>query len=342
VEDFGFDVRIAWRRDDPGIAADAIDFWARNDLLPPGVDPCARAKELVTAVYRDDELAAVSTAILERIDFLGARFAILRSATGEAFRRSHAQFALASPTRNALCAWSLAHPEEKLAGTIGFVERNAWGDLARQPVWPRSSLEVAGYDQHGRQIRVHWFDHFRFESEDGRPPMPAPTVPPELLADVELRLAWRRDDPRIEADAIDFWQRLALLPAGVDPAVRAKDVVLAVYKGDRIVAVTTAELGILPQVRARLAMIRGAVDPQFRRSHIGAVMLARARETLESWADANPDERIAGLGAIVEARELGPRARQPYAPLSRFGLIGFTPDGRQIRISWFQDFRLDV
>ena len=29
----------------------------------------------------------------------------------------------------------------------------------------------------------------------------------------EVRDAWRRDDPAIEADAIDFWQRLGILPA---------------------------------------------------------------------------------------------------------------------------------
>ena len=341
MEDFGFDVRVAWRRDDPTIIADAIALWAREGLLPDGVDPAERARELVVAVYRQGELAALSTAALDRIDFLRARFAILRSATATAFRRARAQYAVSAASREALRDWSLAHPEEKLAGTISFVERGQWGEAERRPVWPRPGMELAGYDQHGRQIRVHWFDHFRFDSPDGRPPVPVPAVPPELLLDVELRLAWRLGDPRIEADAIAFWTRLGLLPAGVNPADRARDIVLAVYKGDRMVAVTTAELGILPQVRARLAMIRGAVDPEFRRSHIRAVMLARARATLEAWSAENPDERVAGLGAIVESRELGPRARQPYAPLSRFGLIGFTPDGRQIRVSWFQDFRLD-
>jgi hypothetical protein len=340
-DDFGFDVRLAWRRKDPKIEADAIDFWRRNDLLPPGADPPERARELTGVAYKDGRLVAVATATLAEIDFLRARFAILRASTDSAFRRSHAQRALGAPIREAVRSWAEAHPEEKVAGRIAFLDRGQWGDLERMPVWPTTRLRLAGYDQRDRQIRVDWFEHYRFDGEDGQPPVPAPTVPPELLVDVEFRFGWRRDDARIEADAIAFWARLGILPSGVDPADRAKDVILAVYKGERMVAVATAELGILPQVRARLAMLRGAVDPEFRRSHIGVAMLARARATLQSWAAAHPDERLAGLGAIVESRELGPRARQPYAPLSGFGVIGFTPDGRQIRVSWFEDFRLD-
>ena len=33
-----------------------------------------------------------------------------------------------------------------------------------------------------------------------------------------MRVAWRRDDPEIEADAIAFWSRIGVLPEGVDPA----------------------------------------------------------------------------------------------------------------------------
>jgi len=27
--------------------------------------------------------------------------------------------------------------------------------------------------------------------------------------------------------------------------------------------------------------------------------------------------------------------------MTRFGVIGFLPDARQMRVSWFEDFRLD-
>lgn len=337
AQDFGFDVRVAWRGDDPEIAADAIDFWTRNDLLPPGVDPVERARELVAAAYKDGRLVAVSTATLARIEMLRARFAIIRGATDRDFRRSHAQQALAVPSRAALCTWSEAHPEEKVAGGIAFVERAEWGDFARLPVWPGSRLSLAGYDDRGRQVRVSWWEHFRFDGALA----PLRQMPSSKSDDIEIRPAWGLRDPGIEADAIAFWKRLDILPKGVTPEERARELVLAAYQGGRVVGVVTAEVGVLPQVRARLAMIRGAVDPESRRGRVGFAMLFATGRILERWSAAHPHERVAGFGGIVESPELLAAQNQPYWPITRFGLVGFTPDGRQIRVSWFEDFRLD-
>jgi len=156
-------VRVAWRRDDPVIAADAIAFWNRIGVLPQDVDPAERAKELIAVAYKDGVLIAVATATIEHVDFLGVRMAVLRGATDPAHRRSHAQLALAVPSHDALREWALANPGEKLAGAIAFVAPGEWGDFTRIPVWPESELEVAGYTADNQQIRIRWFDHFRLD-----------------------------------------------------------------------------------------------------------------------------------------------------------------------------------
>jgi hypothetical protein len=158
-----FQVRIAWRRDDAATEADAIAFWNRIGVLPKGVDPAERAKELIAAAYKDGRLIAVATAAIEHIEFLGVRMAVLRGATDPAHRRGHAQLALAVPSHDALRDWALAHPEERLAGAIAFVAAAEWGDFTRLPVWPESELEVAGYTADNQQIRVRWFDHYRLD-----------------------------------------------------------------------------------------------------------------------------------------------------------------------------------
>ena len=142
-QDFGFDVRIAWRRDDTAIEADAIDFWTRNDLLPDAVYPAQRAKELTGVAYKARKLVAVATATLEHISPLRARFAVLRAATDPAYRRSHAQRALGVPIREAVRSWAEANPGEKVAGRIAFVERGQWGELERMPVWPTTHVWTA-------------------------------------------------------------------------------------------------------------------------------------------------------------------------------------------------------
>ena len=308
-------------------------------MLPDDVDPAARAKELIAASYQDGKLAAVATATIARIDVLRARFAIIRGATDAEFRRGHAQLSLSVPSREALWSWARANPDEKLAGGIVFVDRAEWGDFTRLPVWPESELELVGYDQHGRQIRVRWFEDFRYE--EGPPPPPLPPVPAGPPPGIEVRDAWRSGDSGIERDAATFWRRLGNLPADVTPEERAREVVMAAYSEGRMVGVVTASLGLFERVRARVAMLRGSVDPEFRRTHVAGAMFGQALGILEGWAAANPAERVAAVGGILESRELASLQRIPYWPQTRFNLIGFTADGRQIRLRWFRDFVLD-
>ena len=167
-------------------------------------------------------------------------------------------------------------------------------------------------------------------------------LPPEQLApDFDLQPAWRLEDPQIERDAIDFWTRTGILPPDVTPQERATELVAVAYKDGRIVGVITATVGRLAQVRARLAFLRSAVDLDHRRGHIGLVLYLYVRDLLERWSAEHPEERLAGLGAFIESKELAERARRGNGP-TRMGLIGFTPDGRQIRVCWFRDFRLDL
>ena len=157
----------------------------------------------------------------------------------------------------------------------------------------------------------------------------------------ELRSAWRRGDEAIEADAIAFWRRLAILPANVAPETRAKELVAVAYKDGRLVGVTTAALTRLEFLRARFAMIRAAVDPDYRRSRAAFALAVYSRDLIERWSCEHRHERVAGLGAIVESPDLVARQREPFWPQTRFGLVGYTKDGRQIRVSWFEDFRVD-
>lgn len=158
-----FDVRVAWRRDDPQIEADAIAMWARPGVLAEGAKPEERAKQLVAAAYSGERIAAVATAVVEEVKFLRARFLVLRSMTAPEFRRSHAQVALGIPSITTLTDWARVHPEEKVAGMIAFVEAGAWGEAARMPVGPFFGWTLVAYTGDGKQVRVIWFDHYRLD-----------------------------------------------------------------------------------------------------------------------------------------------------------------------------------
>ncbi len=158
-----FDFRPAWRRDDAAIEADAIALWRRLGILPPDVAPEARARELAAAAYKDGELVGVMTATLQRIEFLRARFAMIRGVVDPAHRRGYAISALGGVTRDLVERWAEAHPEERVAGIGAVIETRAFDAFQKKPVWPNTRLAVAGYTPDGRQIRIAWFDHFRLD-----------------------------------------------------------------------------------------------------------------------------------------------------------------------------------
>jgi len=166
-------------------------------------------------------------------------------------------------------------------------------------------------------------------------------TPEEMIPGCELRPAWRLNDERIEADAIAFWTRLGILPVGVAPEQRAKELVAVVYKNGALFGVQTARIERVEQVRARLAMVRSAVDPGHRRTHISLALTLYSRNLLQAWAREHPEEKLGGLGAKVGGPDLAARAEQPFWPQTRFILAGFLADGRQLRISWFEDYLLE-
>lgn len=159
--------------------------------------------------------------------------------------------------------------------------------------------------------------------------------------DYELRPAWRLGDQAIERDAVAFWRKIAILPADVRPEERARELVAVAYRGDSLVGVTTAVPARIEALRGRFAMLRGSVDPAHRRSRLGFDLLLFSRELLERWSQEHPEEKMLGLGAVIESPDLAERARQPFWPQSRMGLVGYTPEGRQIRVGWFAHARLD-
>jgi hypothetical protein len=157
----------------------------------------------------------------------------------------------------------------------------------------------------------------------------------------EFRPAWQTGDPGIEADAIAFWERLAILPEGVQPQERARELVAGAYKDGQLVGVLTAKITLLQLVRARLAMIRIAVDPAHRRFYVSRALTLFSFDLLDRWAEAHTDEKLAGIGALIESQQLAEYGKRPYWPETNFILVGFLPDGRQIRVSWFEHFRYD-
>tara|TARA_R110000868_G_scaffold207948_3_gene457072 strand:- start:8020 stop:8502 length:483 start_codon:yes stop_codon:yes gene_type:complete len=150
--------------------------------------------------------------------------------------------------------------------------------------------------------------------------------------------AWQRNDPKLEADAIAMWSDMGVLHPSVSPEQRAKQLVTLAYVGDRLIGITTAEVSRHEPVRQNIAFMRLLLRPETERQGIAVPITIAMRETLREWSAANPAAQIAGCGIIITAKGYG---AQPVLPAG-LALAGYTPEGLQIRLYWWDHFRLPV
>ena len=150
--------RVGWKRADPTIEADVKAFWARLNLLPPGIDPDARAREIVVAGYAGSTVVAVSTAVVQDAAFLRSRMAMFRAAVGPAFARPEVFTLIGAQTRAALEAWSRDNPEEGVMGMLTVLGAEA-NQVKMAPHRSETGLSLAGYTENDQKIMVAWFDH---------------------------------------------------------------------------------------------------------------------------------------------------------------------------------------
>jgi len=157
------ELRPGWRLHDAQLEADAIAFWTRLGILPPNVSPHQRAKEIIGGAYKDGRFLGVTTGTVERLEFLRARFVMLRVAVDPAARGDHVGTALAAFAYKHMGAWATEHREEKIAGIAAIIESQTYAKIMRVPCWPRSRLSLVGFTPGGLQVRVAWFEHFLYD-----------------------------------------------------------------------------------------------------------------------------------------------------------------------------------
>ncbi|MBA4209255.1 MAG: hypothetical protein C0454_06980 [Parvibaculum sp.] len=145
-----------WQKRDPKLEADAIALWQKHGILPPGVNPQERARELCCLAYEDGELAGISTVVMERYrPLLNKRFGFARVFVSPDFEQQELAIGLATECRRLLEAWSVANPHEELHGMAAVYQSPK---LGRYPVG-KSGLTLVGFTPEGHQLRIAWFNH---------------------------------------------------------------------------------------------------------------------------------------------------------------------------------------
>ncbi|WP_447752238.1 hypothetical protein [Sphingopyxis fribergensis] len=116
------------------------------------------------------------------------------------------------------------------------------------------------------------------------------------------------------------------------------------YADDELVAVSTAALRDAPLLGARMAFYRCAVSSSFRRQGLSYRLSGYARGVLEAWSLENPDEKVMGMAAVMQASEYQDRLNEPFWPEHGLNLnfACYTPQGQQLRVAWFGHARIGI
>ena len=147
--------------------------------------------------------------------------------------------------------------------------------------------------------------------------------------DIRFVDVWRRADAKVAADVVAFWKRLDVLPAGIAPEERAKELCTVAYRGGELIGVSTMVLDVLPQLKERFGFFRCLVAPEHRQQGLARVLAVHSRNLLAEWSKRHPEEKVLGMAAIVESPALDLLSRQPVwqAPDQRAGADRLHPDG---------------
>jgi hypothetical protein len=73
---------------------------------------------------------------------------------------------------------------------------------------------------------------------------------------------------------------------------------------------------------------------------IAGDLILFCRDLLERWSKENPAEEVMGMAMILEGYR-GPRALEPYWPEAQLLVVGYSPHGDQVRLTWFKHARVD-
>jgi hypothetical protein len=161
------------------------------------------------------------------------------------------------------------------------------------------------------------------------------------VAELILRPVWHNHDAAAERDVLAFWREGRLLSQDVDLATRLNELCVIGYADNNVVAVNTAVLTHLKQLRARVAMLRLAIAADYRTLQVAADIVQMAKDQLQSWAAAHPAERLMGIAAVVPTRGFGTNPNEAVWLPSGLAVIDHTDKDEQVRLAWFPNAKID-
>lgn len=148
-----------WRRVDPALEREIVVLWSEHRVLPPDVDPSARAQEAV-CVARDagGRLVAVATARARIVPFLGESLYNFRLFVAPGARSRQLPLRMLRRSQRVLAADAAGgQPASDALGILLVLENPRFDRFRRLATWKRTGFVYAGRTPQGLQRRIWYF-----------------------------------------------------------------------------------------------------------------------------------------------------------------------------------------
>jgi hypothetical protein len=155
------------------------------------------------------------------------------------------------------------------------------------------------------------------------------------LSEIEYKNAWQKSDPKLIEDAVSLWNAHNVMTRGIDPADRVSEICALAYFDAEPIGVATINIRRFGQVRSNIAFARCFVTPDHREKDAARWLMVRCKEYVGAWSKENQELGVRGMAVVVQSPKLVPIARDPVWENTLLGLVGFTKEGDQVRLTWF-------
>jgi len=163
------------------------------------------------------------------------------------------------------------------------------------------------------------------------------------VSNIEFKNVWRMANANAQKGARKLWHNETDGAMTKEMCDHRVDLLCFVaYDGDEVIAVSTVDIQPNQGLGCRIAYFRCIVHSDYHRKGVGSRLAVEVKKVVGEYSRENPEEKINCMGMQVFKGMLGKRGAKPFWPELNMILVGYSNDGLQARIAYFDHVEVDL
>merc|ERR1719413_84366 len=118
---------------------------------------------------------------------------------------------------------------------------------------------------------------------------------------------------------------------------RLDHICVVCWHGEKVVAISTIVITPNQNLWIKLGMFRCMVHEDYRRNGIATQLINECKKALSKYSKEHPSQEIKAIGVTFSKSMFPELAKKPFWPENNLTLVGYSNDGMQVRLAYFDD-----